>query len=237
MIEFQQQLALKCKYTSVLDLLHNQAGIHHGESYKGISLVELPQDLCSCENLSYQFNPEVIVEACINMGEFACWLYDQFPAAPLENINAKRTVIDMDLDIAAAEANPSSLQSIKNSRVTINSIKYDFLDKSSTELTVDQVSRIIDNGSFLSIEDSGRVYEINTSVLSEFLGLLAPAEWFIVEDTCCDIVELLQSPELPASALSAVNELLEANPDVDHQLLNRRYSIACHPHVLLREMF
>lgn len=237
MIEFQQQLVLEYKHTFVLDLLHSQVGIHHGESYKGISLAELPRDLCSCENISYQSNPEVIVKTCINMGEFACWLYEQFPAAPLENINAKRMVIDMDLDIAAAEANPSPLQSIKNSRVTINPIKYDFLDKSPTELTVGQVSRIIDESLFLSIEDSDRAYEKNTSALGAFSGLLAPAEWFIVEDTCCDIVELLESSELPASALSAVNKFLEANPDVDYQLLNRRYSIACHPHVLLREMF
>lgn len=231
MIEFQQQqLALECKHTSVLDLLHSQVGIHHGESYKGISLAELPRDLCSCENISCQSNPEVIVEACIVMGEFACWLYDQFPAASLENINAKRTVTGMDLDIDAAEANLSPLQNIENSTVTTSLIKRDLLDKNSLESSVSQVSQIIGDRSALIIDDSVHAYKTTASALGAFSGFAKPGEWFTVEDNCFNIAELQELSELPTSALSTVNECLEANLNDEPSLLSRMYTKACHPY-------
>jgi cephalosporin hydroxylase len=230
MIDFQQQLSLECKHTSVLDLLHSQVEIHHGESCKGISLAKLPQDLCSCENLSYQSNPEVIVEACINMGGFACWLYDQFPAASLENINAKRTVTDMGLDIDAAEANLSPLQNIENSTVTTSLIKCDLFDKNSLESNVSQFAQIIVVRSALIIDDSVHAYKTTASALGAFSGFTKPGEWFTVEDNCFNFSELQELSELPTSALTTVNKCLEANPNDERSLLSRMYTKVCHPY-------
>jgi cephalosporin hydroxylase len=231
-----QQIALEWKNTSVLDLWHSQVGIHHGETYKGIGLAKFPQDLWSYEKLIYQSNPEVIVEIGVNKGGFTRWLYDRLLTASIENINAKRTVIGIDLDIATAEANLSPLQSMENSRVNIDLIKCDLLDENSVKSTVHQVSRIIGDRSTLIIEDSGHTYETTASALGAFSGVLKPGEWFIVEDTCVDIAELRESPEWPAGALSAVNEFLEANPNFERSLLNHMYTITCHPYGFLRKI-
>jgi cephalosporin hydroxylase len=151
MIESQQQLSLEWKHTFVLDLWRSQVGIHHGETCKGISLAKFPQDFWSYEKIIHQSIPPVIFEICINMHGFALWLYDQFPAATLENINTKRMIIDVDLNIAAAEANLSPLQSIENNRATINLVKCDLVDKNLVESSVNQDSLIIGDRSDLII--------------------------------------------------------------------------------------
>jgi cephalosporin hydroxylase len=235
MIESQQQLVLELKHTFVLDLWYSQVGIHHGETCKSISLAKFPQDFWSYEKIIHQSSPEVIFEIGINMDGFARWLYDQFPTAPRENINAKRMVIGIDLDIAAAEANLSPLQSVENDRTTINLVKCDLVDKNLVESSVNQDSRIIGDRSALIIEDSDHAYETAASALGAFSGFIKPGEWFIVEDTCIDIAELRELPEWPTGALAAVNEFLGANPNFERSLLNHMYTITCHPYGFLRK--
>lgn len=229
MIESQQKLALECKHIFVLDLWYSQVGIHHGKTCKGISLAKFPQDFWSFEKIIHQSIPPVFFEICINMHGFALWLYDQFPAATLENIDTKRIIIDADLNIAAAEANLSPLQSIENNRATINLVKCDLVDKNLVESSVNQDSRIIGDRSALIIEYSDHAYETTASALGAFSGFIKPGEWFIVEDPCIDIAELHELPEWPTGALTLVNEFAEANSNFERSLLSNMYTITYDP--------
>ena len=117
--------------------------IHYVDSYKGVRILKLPEDLRTYERIIEDSKPEVIVELGIEAGGSSLWFADR-----LSNLLGGGEVIGVDIDTKVAKENISY-----DKRITI--IDGDL----TTPETIKAVYDAVGGRKAMVIEDAAHTYE------------------------------------------------------------------------------
>jgi cephalosporin hydroxylase len=176
---------------------------HHSDSYAGIALRKLPEDLRVYEHLLWAARPNVVIELGAADGGSALWFRDRLLTLARYGLPGPPRVISVDLDTRFARRALSTVE--PGFEQTISLIAGDVTDRGLPA----RVERELPAGArCLVVEDSAHTYETTYAALTGFARFVAPGSWLVVEDGCVDVEELRLAPELPRGVLSAIEEFL-----------------------------
>jgi cephalosporin hydroxylase len=155
------------------------------ETYMGISLLKLPEDLRVYEHLLWTSRANVVIELGAKVGGSALWFRDRLAAlAACGRIESPR-VISIDRRTVPAETALDSAD--PNWRDSITLLNGDVRDAGLLE----EVRRLLPSGArCLVSEDTAHTYETTLAALRNFSELVPVGSFFVVEDGAVDVEEM-----------------------------------------------
>jgi cephalosporin hydroxylase len=204
---------------------------HTYDSYVGVPLSKLPEDLRVYEHLLWFSEATVVIELGVQFGSSALWFRDRLrtfayyrreppprprpaglrerlrhglarrPAAPAR---AQVLVIGIDIDISQARGNLEQADPAYDDDIRL-------IEASVTDPALpDQVAKLIPpEARCLVVEDSAHSYETTMASLRGFSRFVPVNGFFVVEDGAVDIEELRIDPRIPRGVLPAITDWLE----------------------------
>jgi cephalosporin hydroxylase len=211
---------------TVLDLWRARLSRIVWDTYAGVPLVKLPEDLRVYEHLLWLSAPEVVIELGTHAGGGALWLRDRLRMLrSYSRIGAGR-VISIDLDLALAESALAAVDPAYASEITL--VAGDVLDP---ELP-DRIAALIpEDASCMVIEDSAHTGEATAMALRGFARFVPAGGFFVVEDTCVDVEPMRLLDTWPRGPISAIDEWLATPQGAEFVRRDdlELYGITCHP--------
>ena len=172
---------------SLLEWWHKRLGTLHVQSYKGYTILKLPDDLMVYENILWMTKPDTIIELGSWSGGSALWFHDRLPGG---------TVISV--DILPKDDRPEGPVFVTG----------DLADPR----TFDLVRRLIPPYSHVMVvDDSEHSYESTAAALRMYSPLVSPECYFIVEDGAIDVPLLRPAHTLVSGVLPAIDDFLKEN--------------------------
>ena len=202
---------------------------HTGDSYAGLRLSKLPEDLRTYEHLLWSAKPDTVIEIGTQYGASALWFRDRLRTLQSYGLIDEPRVVTLDVDQSLARRDlPRADPSYES---TIHLLEGDIRDGA----VADQVRRLVGERCFI-IEDSAHEYETTYASLTMFSDLVPPGGYFIVEDGSVDIEALRVAEDWPRGVLPALRDWLQTSEG--HEFHVRRdlelYGITSHPHGFLQ---
>lgn len=217
-------------HASLIDLLRARAEQSQEDTYAGLRLVKLPEDLRVYEHIIWSRRVSVVVEIGIQAGGSSLWFRDRLRAFAAYRHIPEPRVIGVDVDIRAAEAGLAAAD--PDYAESIELIEGDVRDP----LVSERVRRRVDPGaSCLVVDDSAHTYETTMAALCGYSDLVRPGGILVVEDGGVDVEELRVDPRWPRGVIPAIHDWL-ATDQGRHFALRRDlelYGITSHPHGFL----
>lgn len=161
---------------------------HTQDSYRGIPLAKMPEDVWTYQHLLHESQPDVIVELGSYRGGSALWFADQL------SIMGRRTLPL----VVSVDINPVPLQDSRISFITA-----DVRDEGAQA----KVRELVAGRRVLVSEDSNHNYVSTSAALNGYADLVASNSWFVVEDGVVDD-EDLRLPRYPRGIDQAITEFL-----------------------------
>lgn len=158
------------------------------DTYRGIPLVKLPEDLRTYEHLIEETRPEVIIELGMFCGGSALWFADR-----LDCLSGGGRVITLELNKVSDFADP---------RVDV--IYGDLRDHRIAE----QVLNMVAGRRCMVVEDSEHTYETTSEALSLYAPMVTKGCWLVVEDGFVDEPDLNEGFWNGGGVQKAVNEFI-----------------------------
>lgn len=177
--------------------------MHFSETYFGIPLLKLPEDMSVYEHILYDSQVDCVVEVGTHTGGSALWFRHRLDALySCGVISHPGLVISMDLDTSSAEENLPRLDRCGPSKIHL--VRGDVREKASTDVVIS----LVPHGSrCLLVDDSAHTKETTQAFLMAFHGLCLPGCWIVVEDTVVDDSYLNPCPGIVGCSL-AISEFL-----------------------------
>jgi cephalosporin hydroxylase len=177
------------------------------DSYMGIRLAKLPEDLRVYEHLLWLSKPNVVIELGTSRGGSALWFRDRLRALASYGHIRRPRVISIDLETGRARENLGALDPDYERTITL--LEGDVTDPGLPDRVETLLPR---NARCLVVEDSAHVFETTSAALAGFARFVPPDGFFVVEDGYVDREELRFRDNLPRGVLAAVEEWLRT-PD------------------------
>lgn len=211
-----------------------------GESWAGVPMAKLPEDLRAYQHALWDSGPDTVIEIGTKFGGSALWFRDQLRMlASYGRIRGEGRVISVDSHPGVVErmldrADPGWREQI------------DFIvgDVTAAE-TVARIRELVHPGArCLIVEDAAHTYEVTTAALSGLADLVPGGGFFVVEDGHVDVAEL--HPEGPqwiklegehaVGVQQAIADFLNtpAGEEFEIRLDYEPYGITAHPGGFLR---
>jgi cephalosporin hydroxylase len=182
---------------------------HTQDSYAGVPMAKLPEDLRVYEHLIWSSRADTVIELGSFCGGSALWFRDRLAALGRYRGGAPPQVVTIDREIGLALSHLEHADPAYTS--TIVPVAGDVCDP---ELP-DRVARLLRPGArCLVIEDSAHVYETTFAALDGFARFVPGAGFFVVEDGLVDDEEL-RLPGSPVGVLPALADWLETAQGVE----------------------
>jgi cephalosporin hydroxylase len=145
--------------------------LHHFDSYKGLPMAKMSEDLKTYEHVIWATQPKVIVElGSGSTGASGLWFADQLSA-----LCGGGKVVSIEVTKAPELQDP---------RIT-------FLQGNLTEQAqADEIKRLAGDGPVMVVEDSRHDYDTTLAALRLYSPLVSLGHFFIVEDTIIDEPDL-----------------------------------------------
>jgi cephalosporin hydroxylase len=176
---------------------------HIQDSYAGIALAKLPEDLRAYEHIMWATAPDAVIEIGTWLGGSALWFRDRLRWLESYGRVERGRVISIDLD--QAETHELLAAADPRYEETITLIEGDVTDPTLP----DRVEHELPTGArVLVVEDSAHVYETTMAALVGFARFVPKGGFLVVEDGYVDVEERRFAPELPRGVLPAVHDWL-----------------------------
>jgi len=176
------------------------------DSYVGVPLRKLPEDLRVYEHLMWLSRCNVVIELGSNMGGSALWFRDRLMSLAAYGVIERPLVISIDAaTTSAAGANLSAVD--PNWRESIALVQGDIRDPG----LANHVRSLVPEGSrCLVTEDTAHRYETTLAALRGFSQFVPVDGFFVVEDGNVDVEEMRppRRPNWPRGVLPALREWL-----------------------------
>lgn len=162
---------------------HKRVQAAHLQSYKGWTILKLPDDLMVYEQLLFQTKPDTIIELGSWSGGSALWFHDRL---------AGGTVISVDILDAPRPAGPTFIKGDLTSSITLKMVR-----------------RLIRPGArVMVVDDSEHTYGTTLAALRLYSPLVTPGCYFVVEDGAIDVPELRPWGTQVHGVLRAIDDFL-----------------------------
>jgi cephalosporin hydroxylase len=197
------------------------------DSYAGVPLYKLPEDLRVYEHLLWADRVDTVIELGSGAGGSALWFRDRLRAFQAYGRCAGSLVVSVDVDLSAARENVGSADA------DIVLIRGDMCDPALPE----RVQAAIPRGArCLVAEDGPHTYEATLAALRGFARFVPPGGWFVVEDGVVDEEELRIDAAWPRGVQRAVHDWLAGEPHGEFALRRdlEAYGMTCNCHGYLQ---
>jgi cephalosporin hydroxylase len=186
-----------------IDYVRARYSMHHLESYCGVKLGKLPEDLRIYQHLLWHDRVDTVIEIGTQHGGSAMWFRDALAInARYGRISAFRVIsIDIDLELAR-----STFADIDPDHEGIEILEGDVLD---AKLPGRVRQLVPENARCLVSEDSAHTYATTSAALRGFAGFVRPGGFVVIEDGAIDIEELRTSKSWPRGVLPAIRDWLQ----------------------------
>lgn len=190
--------------STLLELLRARGVQNLSESYAGIPLMKLPEDLRVYEHIMWWAAVSVVVELGAFAGGSVLWFRDRLRTLADYGLIREPRVISVDLDVKPAAGSLASVDPRYTDTITL--VEGDLRDPQ----VASQVAGLVDPGSStLVVDDSAHTYETTTAALSGYSDLVQPGGFFIVEDSAVDIEEARLDPGWPRGVMAGMRDWLD----------------------------
>jgi cephalosporin hydroxylase len=182
----------------------DRAALHTEDSYAGIPLSKLPEDLRVYEHLLWAQRPDAVIEIGTYYGASTLWFRDRLRLLASYGPGGPGKVIAIELDAAKARRQLERADPAWQADITL--IESDVAEPGLPE----RVAELLGPADrCLVIEDSGHTYETTMAALEGFSRFVAPGGFMVVEDGYVDIEEMRLEEHWPQGVLPAVADWLQ----------------------------
>jgi cephalosporin hydroxylase len=198
------------------------------DSYAGVPIGKLPEDLRVYEHLLWTSRANVVVEIGTDFGGSALWFRDRLATMVRYGRITRGRVFSIDTSVEKARKHTGSADP---NDITL--IEGDVCDPA----VADRVTSLLpEEAVCFVIEDSAHTYETTRAALDGFSHLVPLGGYFVVEDGCVDIEEMRITEKWPRGVLPALNDWLasERGSQFTQRRDLERYGLSCHPHGFLQ---
>lgn len=201
-----------------------------GDTYAGVPISKLPEDLRVYEHLIWDQRPECVLEIGIGLGGSGLWLRDRLRALATYGGGFEAAVIGIDIDPGPARENLAAADPSYEAEITI--LEGDVRDP---ELAA-RVAAEVAGRSCLVIEDGAHEYDTTLAALDNYAALVPAGGYFVVEDGVVDDEALRLLDNWPRGVVPAIDEWLASPAGADFEQLRELeiYAITSHPYGFLR---
>jgi len=173
------------------------------DSYLGVPLHKLPEDLRVYEHLLWESACDTVIELGTNLGGSALWFRDRLATFAAYGRIRRPHVIT--IDISAERARESFDAVDPDWRDTITLVEGDVEDPALAE----DVRRVVGpDARCLVSEDTAHTHESTLAALRGFSQFVPPGGFFVVEDGFVDVEEMRPASDWPRGVQSAIREWL-----------------------------
>jgi cephalosporin hydroxylase len=211
---------------SLRDYWLARAAQHTRDTYCGVPLAKMPEDLRVYEQLLWEDRVDTVIEIGTLFGASALWFRDRLRTMRSYGRIDSVQVVTIDIETAIPRRHVESADPTWAEEITM--VEADICDPGLPTRIVELVRP---GARCLVVEDSAHVYETTRAALDGFARFVGPGGWFVVEDGCVDVDEMRLDPSWPLGVLPAVDDWLASDPGSDFVVRRDResYGISCHP--------
>ena len=209
-----------------------RAAQHTQDSYAGVQLSKMPEDLRAYEHLLWADAPDTVIEIGTQAGGSALWFRDRL--ATLQRygkIARPPTVISVDVSQEWARGVlPAADPAFEESIILIEADVRDHETAATVRAVVPQDARCF------VVEDSAHEYDTTRAALDAFAPFVHPGGFFVVEDGCVDVDELRLDESWPRGVLPALHDWLQTPAGSEFAIRRdlELYGLSCHPQGVLQ---
>jgi cephalosporin hydroxylase len=168
------------------------------ESYAGVPMAKLPEDLRVYEHLLWDGRVDAVVELGSGAGGSALWFRDRLRAYRAYGRNRDALVVSVDVDISRASDNVGGQEGI----VLVEGDLHDPSLPDRVAAAVPPAARC------LVVEDGPHTYEATLAGLDGFTRFVPARGWYVVEDGVVDEDALRISDVWPRGVQRAIGDWL-----------------------------
>lgn len=173
------------------------------DSYAGLPLVKLPEDLRAYEHLLWLDAPDVVVEIGTLGGGSAVWFRDRLELLRLHGrIAGPGLVISVDNDLSVAR------DEIGRAGVDVRGIELVEHDVLTPGLREAIEAHVPEGARVLVVEDGAHRGDTTAAALDALAGIVPPGGYLVVEDGCVDVPWMRVQRSWPRGVLPAVEAFL-----------------------------
>lgn len=176
---------------------------HLNDSYAGVPLLKLPEDLRIYEHLLWQSRADTVIELGTNHGGSALWFRDHLRTMACYGVIRRPRVISIDLDVRHAHYRLAAVDRSYAKEITL--MAGDVLDPRLPERVASALQR---DRRCLVVDDSAHTYDVTQAALGGFARFVPRDGFFVVEDGYVDIEAMRNSPAQPRGVLPAITDWL-----------------------------
>jgi cephalosporin hydroxylase len=203
------------------------------DSYVGVRLAKLPEDLGVYEHLIWASKPNVVIEIGTLRGGSALWFRDRLHTLAGYRAIERPLVISIDLETDGAHEDLRAADPTYEETITL--LQGDVADP---DLPREVEALLPADARCLVVEDSAHVFATTMAALQGFARFVPPRGFFVVEDGYVDYEAMRLRPGWPRGVLPAVREWLETAEGRRFRV--RRdleiYGITSHPEGILQRV-
>lgn len=216
---------------TIRDLWLARVGQHFEDTYAGLPMLQLPEDLRAFEHLLWLAQPNVVIEIGVQFAGGTLWFRDRLRTLQHYGLCDGIQVIAIDIDIGPAAEALAGID--PDFAETITLLDGDVLDPDLPG----QVAALLGAESrCMVIEDSAHTYETTRAALDGFARFVPPGGYMVIEDGCVDLEPMRARQDWPRGVLPAIADWLATS--AGNGFVVRRdlelYGISCHPHGFLQ---
>lgn len=203
--------------TSVLEYWKQRINSHLSDTYMGVPMLKLPEDLATYEYLMYEAKVNVVVELGTGCGGSAMWFRDRLMCMAMTGHINNYGVVTVD-------------KVDRTTRLLANRRIAQIFGDVTDSLVYDQVESCIKSTDrVMVIEDTAHTYDTTYAALDLYSDLVSVGSYFVVEDTYIDNPKLRPDGlALDQSQLTLAIEQMLRDKD-DFEIVPPRYGITTNP--------
>jgi cephalosporin hydroxylase len=216
---------------TILKLWRARAEQSQRDSYAGVRLVKLPEDLRVYEHLIWISSTNCVIELGAQEGGSALWFRDRLRLLQAYGRIRSVRVISVDLDTTLARDNLSRADPAYSD--TIQLIDGDLRDPA---VAAQVASSVNPDAAVLVVDDSAHTYETTTAALTRYSHHIKPGGFFVVEDGGVDIEEVRLDPAWPRGVIPAIQAWLGSPSGAEFEMRRdlELYGLTSNPQGILR---
>ena len=187
-----------------IDLWFEKVRVHAEDSYCGLSMLKMPEDLRMYEHIIWESRSDTVIEIGSRTGASALWFAHRLSSFQRHaNPSRGHKVVTVDVSNEAVQSLlPFNPESLGISCVVGNAAESD---------TIFAVRKLVGSGRrCLVSEDSAHDYPTTLAVLQNYSEFVPIGGYFVVEDTCVDD-DALRIEGWSRGVVQAIDEWLKSN--------------------------